>query len=454
MHLEPVAGELATRESDGWRKRSVGRVKQVTYRGRHGEPAVVSENFEDTDVRQALQVLATQAGVSIIVDEQISGTITALIEDEPFETALRKVLMPLGLVSRRTVDGEYIVAVPDPASPLFSRVSDRLQYQPMNVSPDELLKLLSEREARFVSVVDKRNLILIEAPTEIAQPILEHLRQSDIAIPQVELEAIVCVIAPDRGFKSGLDWSHAVALNGSEVLNVGMTGLAFGGKGSPNGANGAFSNFAVTAAFVKLLAQEGYLTIRAAPRVTARDGESAKIAITRQSYFSTQPTSSSGFFNYQIQQVEAGITLEIIPTIRGDNITVKIDKAEVSEDIRTTDVNAAVANNPYPLINRRSVSTTVSVKDTETIVIGGLVQQQTVDRITKIPVLGNIPYAGRMFQTVEQLEQDVEVVIFISPRIVRSSPMCLPEMVGAAAPMDTDNSSLMTVEEVEPAMMH
>jgi type II secretory pathway component GspD/PulD (secretin) len=415
-----------------WRKRSepvqriVASVKPVAFRAGSTKPATVSEQFEETDIRQALQVLATQAGVTVIVDEQVSGTITTLIENDPFDVALRKVLMPLGLVSRRIETGEYVVAAVDPSSPLFSRVSDRLEYRPTHVSPDELLTLLPQREARFVSVVDKRNLMIVEAPTEIAEPILLRLREADNPIPQVELEAIVCVIAPDKGFKSGLDWNHAVTLNGSEVLKLGMAGLAFNGQGSGQGANNAFSNFAVTAAFVKLLAQEGYLSIRAAPRVTARDGEPAKISITRQSFFTAQPNNPNQFFRQELEEVEAGITMEITPIIRGDNITVKIDKAEVSEDIRTTDVNQNVANNPYPLINRRTVSTTVNVKDAETIVIGGLVQRQTVDRIGRVPVLGSIPYAGRMFQTVEHLEQDAEVVIFISPRIVTSGPACTP----------------------------
>jgi type II secretory pathway component GspD/PulD (secretin) len=421
-----------------WRKRSEpvkaearisAPVKTVAFRANSTEPATVSEQFEETDIRQALQVLATQAGVTVIVDEQVSGTITTLIENDSFDVALRKVLMPLGLVSRRIETGEYIVAAVDPSSPLFSKVSDRMEYRPTHVSPDELLKLLPQREARFVSVVDKRNLMIVEAPTEIADPILLRLREADSPIPQVELEAIVCVIAPDRGFKAGLDWNHAVTLNGSEVLKFGMAGLAFNGQGSGQGANNAFSNFAVTAAFVKLLAQEGYLSIRAAPRVTARDGEPAKISITRQSFFSVQPASDNQFFRQELEEVEAGITMEITPIIRGDNITVKIDKAEVSEDIRTTDVNQNVANNPYPLINRRTVSTTVNVKDAETIVIGGLVQRQTVDRIGRVPVLGSIPYAGRLFQTVEHLEQDAEVVIFISPRIVTSGPACTPNIL-------------------------
>lgn len=423
--LPDAAQPLRLQPSTGasWRRARKGTIRPVSH---SSEPTRVTENFEETDIRQALQVLASQAGVTVIVDEQISGAVTALIEDEPFETALRKVLLPMGLVHVKTAEGEYIIAVPDPSSPLFSRVSTRLEFRPLHVSPEDLMKMIPQREARFITVVDKRNIMMIEAPEELAQTLLERLKQADHPIPQVELEAIVCVIAPDKGFKSGLDWNHAVTLNGSEVLKFGMAGLNVNGSGSRQGANSAFSDFAVTAAFVKLLAQEGYLSIRAAPRVTARDGEQAKIAITRQSFFSTQPVGTSQFFNSQIEEVEAGITLEITPIIRGENITVKIEKAEVSEDIRTTDVSATVQNNPYPLINRRTVSTTVSVRDSETIVIGGLVQRQTVDRIAKIPVLGDIPYAGRMFQTVEQLEQDAEVVIFISPRLVESSPGCPP----------------------------
>ncbi len=188
----------------------------------------VNADRQNQGIRQALQVLATQAGVTVIVDEQVSGTITALIENDPFDVALRKVLMPLGLVSRRIETGEYIVAAVDPSSPLFSKVSDRMEYRPTHVSPDELLKLLPQREARFVSVVDERNLMIVEAPTEIAEPILLRLREADNPIPQVELEAIVCVIAPDKGFKSGLDWNHAVTLNGAEVWN-GRPGFQWSG---------------------------------------------------------------------------------------------------------------------------------------------------------------------------------------------------------------------------------
>ena len=403
----------------GWLKSGSRRARQVSHEAAsdHRQP-LVTEFLEDTDVRQAIQSIASQAEVDVIIDEQVGGVVSAIIEDEPFEAALRKILMPIGMVYRQTGDREYLIGLADPQSVLFAQLSVRREFRPRHLGPEELFQLVPEREQKFLNVIEGRNRIVVEAPGELADSIVERLQQFDSPIPQVELEAIVCVVSPDNEFQSGLDWGHAVPLNGSDLLRLGMSGLAFSGAGSGAGLSGAFSNFAVTSAFVKLLAQEGYLAIRAAPQVTAQDGEQARIAITRESFFSTQPNSDNAFFRQEIEQVQAGIELSITPIVRGDNITVKIEKAEVSEDLRTAQLNTNITENPYPQINRRSVQTTVHVKDGETIVIGGLVQRQTVDRLARIPVLGEVPGLGRVFQTVERREQDAEVIIFISPRLV------------------------------------
>lgn len=431
--LLPIDNAEMSQRKSGWSRPGSGRRNSNVKSVSHSSPTVVSssplvtEFLEDTDVRQAIQSIAAQAEVSVIVDQQVSGIVSAVIEDQPFDVALRRILMPLGLVFKQTSTKEYIVGVADPSSPLFSKLAERMEFMPMHLAPEELFSLIPERDQKFLNVVDGRNRIIVEAPPELAKTIMDRLRQFDTPIPQVELEAIVCVISPDHQFQSGLDWGHAATLNGSEILNIGMAGLAFTGTGSGAGASNAFSDFAVTSAFVKLLAQEGYLAIRAAPRVTAQDGKQAKIAITRESFFSTQPQSDNAFFRQDIEQVQAGIELDITPIVRGDNITVQIEKAEVSEDLRTSQLNSNITENPFPQINRRSVSTTVHVRDGETIVIGGLVQRQTVDRVARVPVLGGIPGLGRMFQTVEQKEQDAEVIIFISPRLVHSSS-CPPQL--------------------------
>jgi type II secretory pathway component GspD/PulD (secretin) len=172
------------------------------------------------------------------------------------------------------------------------------------------------------------------------------------------------------------------------------------------------------------LAQEGYITIRAQPRVTAKDGEKAHISINRETFFSLQPNNSSVFFQQSIQKVEAGISLEITPRVHDDMVSVKIGKAEVSEYLRTQTGNADVSGMVNPIIDRRSVSTEVMVRDGHTIVIGGLVQRQTVDRIAQVPFFSSIPIAGKLFESIEKQEQDAEVAIFICPRIVPVSSLC------------------------------
>ncbi|MEQ1826324.1 MAG: type II and III secretion system protein [Pirellula sp.] len=383
----------------------------------------INEVFEQTDIREAIQVLATYAKVSVVIDDTVGGVTSAQISGESFEQALEKVLLPLGLVFGRDGD-RYVVASPDPDSPLFAYVSQRTQFAPNFHEVASLAALLPPRFKKFIQVSTDRNLVIIDAPKTIFKQILDRLQELDQPIPQVELEAIVCVVAPDSAFRFGLDWSHVVGAEGAQSFKLGMSGLTLNSAASGKGIQDAFSDFAVTSAFVRLLAQEGYITIRAAPRVTAKDGEKAKISINRETFFSLQPANSNVFFRQDVQKVEAGISLEITPRVHGDMVSVEISKAEVSEDIRSNTTGSDVTASTYPIINRRVVSTDVMVRDGHTIVIGGLVQRQTVDRIARIPVLGSIPLAGKLFQTIEKQEQEAEVAIFISPRIVPSDPTC------------------------------
>jgi type IV pilus assembly protein PilQ len=393
--------------------------RKVTAVSSSSGAGTISEIFEETDVIQALQILATQAQVSFVIDNEIRGQTSVVLENDTVENALQKILLPLGYLYRFR-EGRYYIGAPDPESNLFPYLADSCEYRPVSLSTKELAELLPERFKQFVQIVDKRNIIQIEAPPQIAEDILTRLQQADQPVPQVVLEAMVCVINPNKSQQFGFDWNHLLQIQGLNAVNVGLSGLTFSGAASPAGVKNAFSDFAVTSVFVKLLAQEGYLKVRAAPRVMAKDGEKAKISINRETYFSSVPQSGSNqlLFVPNIERVEAGISLEITPTIRGEMIEVVIDKAEVSENLSLLNLNSQLTTNPYPSINRRSVNTTVQVPNGQTIVIGGLVQRQTVDRLSRIPGLGSIPGIGKLFQSIEKQEQDAEIVIFISPRIV------------------------------------
>lgn len=383
----------------------------------------ITESFDQIDIREALNIVAAQAKKSVVIDDTIGGVVSAEIINEEFEAALKLLLQPLALFYARDGD-RYIIAPADPDSPLYNYISKRRLYAPRFQDIANLTSMLPMRYKKYFQISPERNLIVIDAPNRIAEEIEERFLELDKPIPQVELEAIVCVVAPDSSFRFGLDWGHRVGEANSEDLNVSLNNLGLKSVVSADGARNVFSDFAVTSAFVRLLAQEGYITIRAAPRVTAKDGEKANISLNRETFFSLQPNNNSVFFQQNIQKVEAGISLEITPRVHEDMVNVKIGKAEVSEDIRTQAANAELSSVVFPIINRRTVSTEVMVRDGHTIVIGGLVQRQTVDRIAKVPFFSSIPIAGKLFESIEKQEQDAEVAIFICPRIVPVSSLC------------------------------
>ncbi|WP_442506423.1 type II secretion system protein GspD [Novipirellula sp. SH528] len=377
---------------------------------------LLHDAFVETDVRQAIQSLAEQAGVSVIIDDQVRGSVTAVIEGESFERALRKILLPLGYRWRQDRD-EFYIGLPEPGSALFPFLAERYIYESRHRTPESLKSQLPERHLQFVRVLGQGGKLAIEAPPITAHQILRELEETDKVVPQVVLEALVCVYSPETNYRFGFDVHQGMKLDGGNASSLALDRLGIAGQYGPAGFNSQLNDFRFTSALLRALEQKGHVKIRAAPRVTAEDGKKAEIHIGRESFFSVQPSGNGVFYRQDIQKVDSGIMLELTPEIRAPHVTIHIDRAEVSEDIRS-DETQANAYDQFPVINRRRVSTSVHVMDGQTIVIGGLTQRQKVDQVNKLPLLGDVPYIGRLFQRIERREQEAEVAIFISPRIV------------------------------------
>lgn len=374
---------------------------------------LVSDVFLDTDIRQALQSLASQAGARVVVDDAVRGTVTATLEGVPLEEALADVLAPHGYVFER-VDGRYLVGSVDPASPLFPALARTTTYTPRHLTTQELMEVLPRFAAPYVSVSGARNLMTITAPRELGARIHDDLARADRPVPQVVLEVIVCEFSPETKLDLGFDFAAGVEGADGKHTNIGMRELQLSGAHGPPAMSGLLS-FEFASAFVRALASEGYVSIRAAPRVMVRDGEAASIAIGEETFFTV---STERFVFQQLQTVRSGITLDLTPRIGERGVAIKIDRAEVSDELRPSQILTG-DDARLPSINTRRVSTTVTVRDGETVVIGGLVRRRQVERLVKVPFLGDIPGLGVLFQRRESRDEETEVAIFLSPRIVR-----------------------------------
>ncbi|MEQ8836083.1 MAG: hypothetical protein RID07_04690, partial [Lacipirellulaceae bacterium] len=317
------------------------------------ESSLVSDTFIETDVREALQSLATQAGVRLIVDDQVRGTVSANIEERTFEESLVQVLHPLGFVFRNVGETVY-VGVPDPDSALFPEIAERFRFSAYHRDPEELAKTLPKRYQKFVRISPQGGWLIVEAPEQQARHVLSELEELDQPVPQVVLEALICVYSPETNFRFGFNMESGVHVFGKSA-DVALNSLSIAGKFGAPAAN-SLNDFRVTSSLLKALEQKGYVKIRAAPRVMAQDGKQARIHIGRDTFFSVQPETNNFLYRQDVQQVSSGIMLDIVPRVREPNVVVDIERAEVSEDIRADETQAG-SDDRFPLINRRSVST-------------------------------------------------------------------------------------------------
>ncbi|MEN1681105.1 MAG: hypothetical protein AAGJ46_16075 [Planctomycetota bacterium] len=198
-------------------------------------PGDLTEEFIETDVREALIILGDQADVDVLIDDKARGVVNVSIEDETFESAIEKVLLPLGFVYGKRRD-QYVICPPDPDSPLFPYVSTQVEYRPQHAQAEQLLAAPPKQMLRFVRVVEDANVLVIEAPTQHMGFILERIRRLDQPTPQVELEAIVCVVSPDSGFRFGLDWGRAVEMNGETAMGLAPRGSPSRDESAPAGS--------------------------------------------------------------------------------------------------------------------------------------------------------------------------------------------------------------------------
>ncbi|MEW6378675.1 MAG: hypothetical protein AB1611_03585 [bacterium] len=365
---------------------------------------LLSNEFYDTDLREIIRNIATETGISLITDDTVQGFISVRYKNLPLEEVL-KIILSAGGYTFRKMNGYYLIGSADSRSPLFNYLSRTEYVKPKFLKARELVKLISPSFASAIQVNEERNVLTITASPEMVERILADIRKVDTLPKQVRLEAIIVDLSSEAKKNLGIDWSGQSGKFSGSMQELGVT---FGYLNSSSVVTDQ-----ITAKLQELVAK-GQATLRATPHVTTMDGEEATINIGLEQYVSL--TSGPVTYSYTtVQTIKAGITLNIIPFVSEDNtITVKIKPAEVSDFVET-------GANGLPLINKRSVTTTVVVNDQETITIGGFLKKREIDKITRVPILGYIPILNLIFSKKDKITEDSEVLILITPRIVNAT---------------------------------
>ncbi len=403
----------------------------------------ISLSFQDIPVRTVLQIIADYNEFNLIISDTVTGNITLRLDGVPWDQALSIILKVKGLDKR--MQGNILMVAP--SDELAAREAQTLQARQQ---VEELAPLYSEyvqinyaKAAEFaeliknddtsilsargsVSVDERTNTLLIRDTATSIEDIKRMVTILDIPVRQVVIEARMVTVKDNMNEELGIRWG-ATNTDGESTTSGTLTGVdtARGGAvpsltdrlnvnlpvASPAGtiafqvarlANGTILDLELSA-----LEKENKGEVIASPRITTANQKEAYIEQGVEIPY--QEAASSGATSTQFKK--AVLSLTVTPHITPD------DKI-ILDLIVTQDTVSEVKSGLAPAIDTQRIGTQVLVSNGETIVLGGIYQQSIVSTVSKIPVLGDIPYLGWLFSTSSQLNEKKELLIFVTPKIV------------------------------------
>jgi type IV pilus assembly protein PilQ len=420
--------------------------KLVQGTGYTGEK--LSLNFQNIEVRAVLQVIADFTGLNIITSDTVGGNLTLRLKDVPWDQALDIILQSKGLSKRK--NGNVVLIAPADELATKEKLALEVAQQTTELEPlrtesfplsyakaSDVRGLLSDGQQKILSkrgsvTVDARTntMFVQDVPTRLDE-VRRLVSQLDVPVRQVQIEARIVVA--DDNFRRQLGARFGVAAGASrDGRNIGTSGsigqansiaggtLANGVSAGdlnvnlPVGAAGSLGltflnlgNGNVVNLELSALEADNRGKVVSNPRIVTADKRKATITQGTEIGFQTQ--SSSGGTTTQFKP--AVLSLDVTPQITPD------DKVIMDLDIKKDSVGALIGG--VPSIETRTLKTQVLADNGETVVLGGIYEQTTRTDVTKVPLLGDIPFLGHLFKQTVKRDEKTELLIFITPRIIK-----------------------------------
>ncbi|MFZ0024069.1 type IV pilus secretin PilQ [Acinetobacter sp.] len=450
------------------------RPKTVAYTGKK-----ISLDFQDIEVRRVLQLLADFTDINMVAADSVQGNITLRLKEVPWDQALDIVLKTKNLDKRRNGNviwiapvAELIKAEEEEAKALAQSVKlAPIQTEYMQLSyakAADIEKLITQNKGASSSggasstnnneggesLLSSRGSVSVDARTNTiivndTQPFIDKIRNMvdllDVQVKQVMVEARIVRATTDFTKEMGVKWgilsqgitnNDSLLVGGSDTtlwdlrdpqendlggytydiqrpqnLNVDL------GVTSPGASRIAFGLISLSDFMLDLelsaLQADGYGEVISTPKVLTADKQKATVASGSQiPYQSAEGGGANAVSTTEF--IDATLSLDVTPSITPDG--------KVQMELNITSDSPG---NPTPTgqltINKNQINTNVLVDNGETVVLGGIFEQETRNAQTKVPFLGDIPYVGLLFRKDLKADNKRELLIFVTPRIVNDS---------------------------------
>lgn len=394
-----------------------------------GQPALYSFKARDLPVRDALGLLAKAHGLNIVADPEVTGSVSADFKDIPLSKAFDILLSSLGYsweddrgVIRvrasitRTFEVDYIRAQRTQGNDGTSSFWQELEGQIRGLlSPKG--RLTVNRLSGAIMVTD------LPAKVEEVSRFIGLMREG--MYRQVDIEVRIVEVTLNDNFKLGLDWSRMRTV-GSRTESIRFDTRI----GTPQAVSPLPSTMTLSlgrpgsyAALLDALREQGDVRMVSQPRVRIMNNQTASVKVgTDQPFFvrsSNRVVQDGGgvleTFNEQLRNVSVGVSMTVTPQISADGWTMLNIAPTITRLIGTQ--ASFSKESSAPILDVSEASTMVRVRSGETVILGGLIQEESSDTNRSVPVVGEVPVFGNLFKSTYQASRRKELVIFLVPTI-------------------------------------
>ena len=398
------------------------------------DEVLITLHAEDAFLPGILSILAKESGYNIVTDPNVNqqDKISIHLDNVPIEQAINLVVRAVGL-SYEIVGNSFLIAEP---RKLKEEVGVTSYVITLKYASAEDVKTILQDISDQIQVDISGNRLLVNAsPKKIAE-IIKVIKEIDVPAIQIMLETRLIEVAVDAEEQLGIDWSRLskystiLAETGEEVTAGGGSVLpedqTFADLPATMGYNRLSNKKDKTRLYPRffsrqltafdltldLLLKDNKAEVLANSRLTTINGREANIKLVDIVPYILSSGGVGG--QVQVQREEVGIKLNILPTVNTDGfITVKVEP-EVS-----TIFEFIGPDNNIPRVKSRTSSTTIRVKDGESIIIGGLLSNDKKRTVYKFPLLHKIPYVGeKIFTSNNVVERKTDLIVQITPKIV------------------------------------
>jgi general secretion pathway protein D len=412
----------------------------------------ITLDFRDTPLKTVFEVISRTAGVNFVLDKDVKGDtkITIFVRNTSIDEVLR-LIMATNQLQRRVIGENSVLVYPATAAKAkeYQETVTRSFYLANAEAKQAQGMLKSIVKSKDIFIDEKLNLVIVRDTPEavrLAERLIESL---DLAEPEVMLEIEVLEIARNRLLDLGIKFPDQVGYGLLKQPNIvlqptqGIGGSVIPQTGAEIAAgvvdlqnrDALTSYVANPALLLNLKNQLGEGSLLANPRIRVKNREKAKVHIGEKlPVFTTTSTANVGV-SASVSYLDVGLKLDVEPSVHlDDEVDIKVG-LEVSSIVKEV---PGPSNSLAYQVGTRSAATVLRLKHGETQVLAGLINDEERTSANRLPALGDVPLLGRMFSSQRDSRSKTEIVLLVTPRVVRN--VARPQLAAPTIPAGTESA--------------